>query len=193
MLIGSFLQEEEVKQLHWWSCQEIRDELAIVETCSLSDWFSLIQSSKTENLMMQQEEEYRHNRQLQTASDDGWVDSMVEVARTCNKLFSKHSCNACNVYVKKQVEYETNQEQIRGNSRPQSPMARVWQKTGIEQSKLEVELYRQFLFDEESVVDGVSLRGEEEEETDRQSSHAQAHPSPKEVDEEQSVVTQRTQ
>ena len=116
---------------------------------------------------------------------------MVEVARTCNKLFSKR-CNACNVYVKKQVEYETSQEQLLGSSRTHSPMARVWQKAGIQQSQLEVELYRQFLFDEESVVDGVGLRGEEEETAAGKTSHAQACSSPTEVDEEQSVVTQRT-
>ncbi|GAX13779.1 hypothetical protein FisN_30Lh074 [Fistulifera solaris] len=86
--------------------------------------------------------------------DDGWVDSMVEVAKVCNNLFTKQ-CNLCNVYTNKQVEFEWRQERTQ-NSDSSSPVQRALQK--VNRGNLEVHMYRQFLFDEESVIAGASLR-----------------------------------
>ncbi|GAX21873.1 hypothetical protein FisN_30Hh074 [Fistulifera solaris] len=88
--------------------------------------------------------------------DDGWVDSMVEVAKVCNNLFTKQ-CNLCNIYTNKQVEYEWRQEKTLQSS--SSPVERALQK--VDHGNLEVHLYRQFLFDEESVIAGASLREDE--------------------------------
>jgi hypothetical protein len=77
------------------------------------------------------------NRRLwqnSNSTEDGWVDSMVEVVRLCNNLFTKHTCGLCHIYVDKQVEYETRHEEERNRAHP-----------------LRVDLYRQFLFDEDSV------------------------------------------
>lgn len=77
---------------------------------------------------------------------------MVEVAKVCNNLFTKQ-CNLCNVYTDKQVEYEWRQEKQGG-----SPVERAVQKAQVESGNLEINLYRQFLFDEDSVIAGASLR-----------------------------------
>jgi len=116
-------------------------------------------------------------------SEDGWVESMVEVARMCNKLWTKHTCDLCHVYVDKQVEFENRQER-QGSSL--SPVDRAWMKTGIDPSNLEVSMYRQFLFDEESVISGASHRDDDQ--------HMEHHRRPKpcgskDHDEEQSVAT----
>lgn len=67
------------------------------------------------------------------------LDKCLKIASSCDKFFN------C-AYVKKQVEEEWQQE-----ARLQdSAMNRVWGKM---EKSVEVDLYRQFLFDEESVVD----------------------------------------
>jgi hypothetical protein len=137
------------------------------------------------------------NRQLRrnsTSVDDGWVDSMVEVARACNKLFTKHTCGLCHVYVDKQVEYESRQEDHkRGGDHPLSPVERVWMKTGLglERGNMEVDMYRQFLFDEDS----VSQRGDGDDDLHgrRRALGGSKSRSPKELDEEQSIMTHGTQ
>jgi hypothetical protein len=78
---------------------------------------------------------------------------MVEVAKLCNNLFTKQ-CNLCNVYTNKQVEYEWRQERTQNSG--SSPVERALQK--VNRGNVEVHLYRQFLFDEESVIAGASLR-----------------------------------
>lgn len=106
---------------------------------------------------------------------DDWVDSVVGVAQTCKKLFTQHTCRLCQVYVDEQVEFERRQEEASGHVPRKS-----WMQT---QPTLEVELYRQFLFDEDSVVEHVS---------EREMSEAAALPSAAE-EEQQTVTTQRTQ
>jgi hypothetical protein len=80
-----------------------------------------------------------------------WIDSVVEAATTANKIFTRNTCRMCHVYSDKQVEFETRNE---GSS---SPMERLMMRT-TQQASLDVELYRQFLFDEDSVVDNASHR-----------------------------------
>ena len=108
-------------------------------------------------------ENIMNGRQLRrtgrSSMEEGWVDSMVEVARVCNNLFTKHSCGICHLYVDKQVEFESRHEDDKSGRNPLSPVERVWKKAAGEQhTNLEVDIYRQFLFDEESVVSGVSHR-----------------------------------
>jgi hypothetical protein len=143
---------------------------------------------------MEEDSFIRDNRQLRrnsTSAEDGWVGSMVEVARACNKLFTKHTCGVCHMYVDKQLEYETRQEDKSGGSHSQSPVERVWMKTGLERGNMEVDLYRQFLFDEDS----VSQRGDGDDDFhgSRRARGGSNSRSPKELDEEQSIITHGTQ
>ena len=89
-----------------------------------------------------------------------WVDNMVKVATAANKLVRKNCCNLCHVYVDKQVEFEekelareNEQHQHQGMGTGNSPTERLWSKMNTE--NLEVEVYRQFLFDESSVGLGL--------------------------------------
>jgi hypothetical protein len=112
-----------------------------------------------------------------------WVERTVQLAQTCNQILSANACRLCYVYVDKQVEYETRQQQpYEGNGRAansnRSPhplpgaLERVWTQTATSPHfSMEVDFYRQLLFDEDSVVDAVSERDpdskdEEDDETE---------------------------
>lgn len=106
------------------------------------------------------------NRQLQQRQrnhliDANWVDSMVEVAKVCNNLFIK-KCNVCTVYTDKQVEYEWRQQEKDNNS----PVAVEQQQGHVDNGSLDINMYRQFLFDEDSVIAGASLRDDTPTEQD---------------------------
>jgi hypothetical protein len=83
-----------------------------------------------------------------------WVDGMVKVAHACNLLVLKN-CHLCHVYADRQVEFEQGQETRTPSSTfwdataSSSPAERAWKKL---HASLEVDLYRQFLFDEDSVM-----------------------------------------
>ena len=77
------------------------------------------------------------NTQAVTLQVDNVFDSLLKAASACDKFFN------C-AYVTKQLEDEWQQEKRQQNS----AVGRVWNK--MERS-LEVEIYRQFLFDESSV------------------------------------------
>ncbi|CAB9503289.1 expressed unknown protein [Seminavis robusta] len=82
------------------------------------------------------------------------VDGMVKVATACNLLVRRHACNLCHVYADRQVEFEQREESSppsssRTYASSSSPTERAWKKMN---SSLEVDLYRRFLFDEESVA-----------------------------------------
>jgi hypothetical protein len=106
-------------------------------------------------------------------SNDDWVDTLVSCAQVVNKLFVRNTCRICQVYSDKQVEFE---ERLQENS---NPVDRAMLRAAMPLHP-EVELYRQFLFDEDSVVESVGLR----EETDFNSSHND--------DDAQTLTTQRT-
>ena len=110
----------------------------------------------------------------------GLVDKTVKLYQSCNQLFQRsNACHLCHVYVDKQVEFESHQQDF------SSPLERVWMQTRTaDPSPLEVELYRQFLFDEESVVETISDR--EEDKGRKETGHAKTH------EDEQTTVTQRT-
>jgi len=101
---------------------------------------------------------------LNRKANDDWVDSVVEVASTCKKLFTRHTCRVCQVYVDRQVEYEQNEEQQVETRNVEDATAPSWLRNSIldsnsnNPSSLEVELYRQFLFDEDSVVEVMEER-----------------------------------
>lgn len=90
----------------------------------------------------------KEDNALTTQRPTDWVDTVVQAATIANQLFSKNSCRLCQVYADKQVEFETSTEQ-----RSSSPMERLWMRTAQESSTLEVELYKNFLFDEDSVAE----------------------------------------
>jgi hypothetical protein len=124
----------------------------------------------------------------QQSSQVQWIDSVVQAATTANKLFTRNTCRMCHVYSDKQVEFETQHEGL------SSPMASLMMRT-TQEASMEVELYRQFLFDEDSVVDNVShreipdfLSGQHESDYQRPT---QIHQKSSE-DEVVSTMTQRT-
>jgi hypothetical protein len=113
-----------------------------------------------------------------------WVDSVVDVASTCKKILTAHTCRLCQVYTDAQVEFEVRQEesaqqqQQHQQQHPSRSAAPVASSSPFFQAmmpnSLEVEMYRQFLFDEDSVVEGVNERekvfddDDDEEEEDEQ-------------------------
>jgi hypothetical protein len=103
---------------------------------------------------------YRNEGEL---SGIDWVDSVVDVATTCKKIFTAHTCRLCHVYTDAQVEYEVRQEETAQLQRrmPEHQRAATAGSSffqSVVPNPLEVELYRQFLFDEDSVVEGVNER-----------------------------------
>lgn len=90
-------------------------------------------------------------------NNEDWVSKAGDISQAVSvgvsKLLSTSACKMCSVYAEEQVEFENRQEDYK------TTMAKVWLRTY--QPSMEVELYRQFLFDEESVVDSVSDRDEE--------------------------------
>jgi hypothetical protein len=107
---------------------------------------------------------------MSNKEESDWVESVADVAQTCKKLFSANACRLCDVYTDAQVEYEVRQEK--------QPQPKYWMHMMSHQPSLEVELYRQFLFDEDSVMEVVSER-EKEMKQDENEDH--------------STITQRTQ
>jgi hypothetical protein len=120
-----------------------------------------------------------------------WVDSVVDVASTCKKILTAHTCRLCQVYTDAQVEFEVRQEESAQNqqhhqqqqhpqqqARSAAPVAsRSFFQTMMMPNPLEVEMYRQFLFDEDSVVEGVNERekvfDEEDDDDDKAEEDAQ--------------------
>lgn len=103
---------------------------------------------------------------LKKAKNVDWVDAVVQAATICNQLFQRRACNLCHVYVDRQIEFEQRQETTKCGDAPQgvvTPVERLWMQmdTGVE-----VELYRQFLFDEASVVNHVSEDDERDDDED---------------------------
>jgi hypothetical protein len=128
---------------------------------------------------------YEHQDDVFDDHDARWIDTVVSCAQTINKLFTRHTCRLCHVYSDRQVEYEnslslaaaaapTTVDYAGSGMYPQlveqeqhqlaviSPVERAYLKTTRTANAAllqpEVEFYRQFLFDEESVVDAVYSR-----------------------------------
>jgi hypothetical protein len=95
----------------------------------------------------------RHMNNENAPNGEDWIEKAGSITQAFSKLLSKSACKMCNVYVDEQVEFENRQEDYTGT------MAKVWLRAY--KPSLDVELYRQFLFDEESVVDNVCERDEE--------------------------------
>lgn len=93
-----------------------------------------------------------NNENVLNSADD-WIEKAGSISQAFNKLLAKSACKLCNVYVDEQVEFENRQEDYK------TTMAKAWMRSY--KNSMEVELYRQMLFDEESVVDSVSGRDEE--------------------------------
>jgi hypothetical protein len=106
-------------------------------------------------------------------NDARWIDTIVSCAQTVNKLFTSQTCRLCHVYSDRQVEYENSLSlaasaaaATAADRRNQpaiiSPVERAYLKTTSTTNATllqpEVEFYRQFLFDEESVVQTVYNR-----------------------------------
>ena len=95
----------------------------------------------------------RHlNAENMLNSNEDWIEKAGSISQAFNKLLAKSACKLCNVYVDEQVEFENRQEDYK------TSMAKAWGRSY--KPSMEVELYRQMLFDEESVVDSVTGRDE---------------------------------
>jgi hypothetical protein len=138
--------------------------------------------------IMQQQEQQHHSgkenipsSRILTADSYSmdWVDTMVSCAQTVNKAFVRHTCRICQIYSDKQVEFERihNDDSDHGAA---SPVDRAnWKVPHLP----EVEFYRQFLFDEESVMEGVLQRQQQQQQQLHQTSQE---------DESATISTQRT-
>ena len=82
---------------------------------------------------------------------EDWVEKATSISLAFNKLLAKSACKLCSVYVDEQVEFENRQEDYK------TTMAKAWMRS----YKPDVEVYRQMLFDEDSVVESISGRDEE--------------------------------
>ena len=106
------------------------------------------------------------------ASQPGdWVDGTGLLSQTFTKLISNTTCvRLCSLYVDEQVEYEIRQEDcVSGMDRMVSVVSSVG---GAASNMLafhngndgmDVQLYKQFLFDEDSVLTSLTEREEEDE------------------------------
>jgi hypothetical protein len=74
-----------------------------------------------------------------------------------NKMVTRNTCRVCHIYSDKQVEFE---QRLQETSEWYSPN----NATSFHQQSQMIELYRQYLFDEDSVVDSVEFRKNENEE-----------------------------
>jgi len=93
----------------------------------------------------------RMNDENAVNSSDDWIEKATSISNAFHQLLSKSACKLCSVYVDEQVEFENRQEDYK------TTMAKAWMRA----HKPEVEIYRQLLFDEDSVVDSVAERDEE--------------------------------
>lgn len=103
--------------------------------------------------MMDSAVDHADSHRLVPQDEGTLVESVVKAAKACNKVFLD-KCNLCTVYCDKQVQFEYIQDQIKMDVT--SPITNLFSR--IDNNNLEVKLYRDFLFDEESVVEGVSGR-----------------------------------
>jgi hypothetical protein len=100
-------------------------------------------------------ERMNHQEEERTIVERGsLMETMVKAATTCNKILLEN-CGLCTIYCDKQVQYEWMQDQYR--------LSQLLQKTDPNPlNNQEVKLYQDFLFDEQSVVESVSSRLDED-------------------------------
>jgi sensor c-di-GMP phosphodiesterase-like protein len=101
-----------------------------------------------------------------------WVESVVNCAQIVNKIFTRNTCRLCHIYSDKQVEFEQRllqqetsdwtTQMIHHTAAAYSGASRMQNSNNNSSSNhcnpQMIELYRQFLFDEDSVVDSVEFR-----------------------------------
>ncbi|GKY99852.1 hypothetical protein MPSEU_000938900 [Mayamaea pseudoterrestris] len=89
-----------------------------------------------------------------------WVDTVERTASVMKKFLTRTTCRLCQVYADEQVQYEVQLEKQTGMQHETSN----WVASSVR--NLEVELYRQFLFDENSVIQHADSFRDETEETE---------------------------
>jgi hypothetical protein len=94
-----------------------------------------------------------------------WLETMANCAQMVNKIVARNTCRVCHIYVDKQVEFEQRLQET-------SEWYSQNNATAFHQQSQMIELYRQYLFDEDSVVDSVECRMQDDEEEKEQSSSA---------------------
>ena len=126
----------------------------------------------------------------ESTSDSPILDSLVSAANVVNKIFNASTCARfmCQVYTEKQLEFEIRQDRLIQSSTSNeqcipltssedsgcthssnSPVDRAYMKCASSvgatqpENAFQIQLYRQFLFDEESVVDTVRNRTSDDE------------------------------
>lgn len=93
------------------------------------------------------------NQNNMVGHGEDWIEKATSLSNAFNKMIAKSACKMCNMYVDQQVEFENRQEDYT------TSMARAYMRAY--KPSMEVELYRQMMFDEDSVVEGVSAREDE--------------------------------
>jgi hypothetical protein len=93
--------------------------------------------------------------ELSIVQQGSFAELVVKAASACTKLVSEN-CGLCTVYCDKQVQYESVLEQYNMGT----PLDSLFRKLD---NSLEVQVYRDYMFDEESVVEQVSSRQEDEQ------------------------------
>jgi hypothetical protein len=81
----------------------------------------------------------------------GLVESVVRASKVASSMVLKN-CQLCTVYCDKQVQYEYFQEECKQMT---TPVTNLFSRLD---NSLEVQLYRGFLFDEDSLVESASDR-----------------------------------
>lgn len=136
-------------------------------------------NSSDNSINRYQEVETAHKENHNAYSNNNnydWIEKTATIQQALVSLITKTSCRLCHVYTDKQLEFENRQaleqEQQRNSLVWNNNYPGVGYNGGSDHSFipyapaaatcLEVELYRQFLFDEESVVTSLSAREEEE-------------------------------
>ena len=126
----------------------------------------------------------QNNNNNNKADEDWVVDTVVSCAQSVNKLFVRNTCRLCQIYVDRQVSFEEETEKMMcsdsSSSSSSNPVERAFLKATPFIQAPQVELYRQFLFDEDSVVDSVGLR------TTSPTAQTTEAPVPAEVEDERS-------
>ena len=94
------------------------------------------------------------------------LDTVVRAAASLNNMLMDN-CNICTVYCDKQVQYETTWEAAT-KLEASGTLANLFERMnhhGVPQPQNDqdqVQLYQEFLFDEQSVIESVSSRAEDE-------------------------------
>jgi hypothetical protein len=99
----------------------------------------------------------RQEEQRAIVRQGSFAELVVKAATACNKVITEN-CGLCTLYCDKQVQYESVVEKYAMDAMG-NPLGNLFNKLD---NSMEVQVYRGFLFDEDSVVETASSRQEDE-------------------------------